>query len=208
MLACLWGCSKILEMPKRKSLTFVVLFLIIFTGFNFLSCSKKEQKGCKDPNADNYNQNATQDDNSCSYQVSAKVDGVLFGNSAPAGNLIVQYGGGNFLVLAYDSRISGEVIKQISIVYSPLTTTGTYELNTSVSVISPKTIKLGEYIEDPGGANQISYETDSTHTGTLVITKLDTINRLISGTFNFTALQDGGTAIINVTDGQFTDLEY
>ena len=208
MLICLWGCSKILEIMKRKSLTFVVLFLIILTGFNFLSCSKKEQKGCKDPNAGNYNQSATQDDNSCSYQFSAKVDGVLFGNSAPSGNLIVQYGNENFSVLAYDSRISGEVIKQIAIFYSPLTTTGTYELNTSGTVISPKTLKFGEYIEDNGGANQKIFGTDSTHTGTLVITKLDTINRLISGTFNFTALQDGGTAVINVTDGQFTDLEY
>ena len=51
-----------------------ILYLFIFVPLVFSSCSKEDDdntpnavQGCTDPAATNYNQNATQDDGSCTY---------------------------------------------------------------------------------------------------------------------------------------------
>lgn len=59
--------------------------------------------------------------------------------------------------------------------------------------------------------NEFFYNTDSTHTGTVNITLLDTINHVTSGTFNFTAemalpMRDGGTE--TASNGSFTNLKW
>jgi hypothetical protein len=51
-----------------------------------------------------------------------------------------------------------------------------------------------------------SYEVDSIQTGTLNILKYDTINFIISGTFEFT-VGTGGCDTIKITEGRF-DLKY
>ncbi len=50
------------------------------------------------------------------------------------------------------------------------------------------------------------YQTDSTQTGTLTITKLDTINHIIAGAFEFTVWTEACDTI-RVTDGRF-DIQY
>jgi hypothetical protein len=46
--------------------------------------------------------------------------------------------------------------------------------------------------------------TNSTHTGSVTITKLDTVNNIVSGTFEFDAAStDDSAEPINVTDGRF-----
>ncbi len=52
----------------------------------------------------------------------------------------------------------------------------------------------------------VNYATDATRTGTVTITKYDLIGGLVSGTFTFSAV--GGSAVVTVSDGQFTDVPF
>ncbi len=45
--------------------------------------------------------------------------------------------------------------------------------------------------------------TDSTHTGKLIFTRRDTVNRIVSGTFEFTAYDKAKNKTITITDGRF-----
>lgn len=80
---------------------------------------------------------------------------------------------------------------------------GTYTLNTSPNA---------EYhaVQIPtSGSYLFAYSTDATHTGSLSITAYDSINKTISGTFNFigTGCSNCNTsspAVINITNGVFT----
>lgn len=51
------------------------------------------------------------------------------------------------------------------------------------------------------------YITSPSNTGTLTITRLDTVAHVIAGTFSFTAKEIGGTKTVSVTDGRF-DINY
>ncbi|UOR05299.1 hypothetical protein MUN82_20495 [Hymenobacter aerilatus] len=70
-------------------------------------------------------------------------------------------------------------------------------------------INLGErrqgyasfFISQP--APSIQYYTGPTAPGTVTITRLDTINRIASGTFDLTLLEDGGTRTVRITKGRF-----
>lgn len=55
-----------------------------------------------------------------------------------------------------------------------------------------------------GGLNQ--YATNTTSSGQLTITKLDTIKQIVSGTFYFTAINGKGDTV-KITDGRF-DMHY
>jgi hypothetical protein len=88
-----------------------------------------------------------------------------------------------------------------------VTAPGTYTINTSPSTGNFMDCDLGP------SATQVSYRTDATHTGTITFTKVDRVNKGLSGTFSFTALQynattgtTGGTATATVTSGSFTDV--
>jgi Family of unknown function (DUF6252) len=51
-----------------------------------------------------------------------------------------------------------------------------------------------------------SFQYNSLNGGTLTITKFDTVNNLVSGTFSFTALQANGSIVETVTNGSFNDV--
>ncbi|KAA9331736.1 DUF6252 family protein [Adhaeribacter soli] len=76
-------------------------------------------------------------------------------------------------------------------------------------VISPGTYKLSMYQKQYGSFaidNNCEYETDSLNTGTLEITRLDSINYIVSGRFSFSVTKPGcGT--VHITDGRF-DVKY
>ncbi|MBC6612104.1 hypothetical protein H8B15_14340 [Hymenobacter sp. BT507] len=57
------------------------------------------------------------------------------------------------------------------------------------------------FISQP--APSIQYYTGPTAPGTVTITRLDTINRIASGTFDLTLLEDGGTHTVCITKGRF-----
>ena len=80
--------------------------------------------------------------------------------------------------------------------------TGTYALG-GVSGYS------GQYWE--GSILKItSYTTDTSHTGTVSISKYDAANKVMSGAFNFDAkqLQPAGTGTKSVTSGSFTYVKW
>jgi hypothetical protein len=47
------------------------------------------------------------------------------------------------------------------------------------------------------------YMTSSMHTGKVQFTRIDTINRIVSGTFEFSAIDKNTGKTIKVTDGRF-----
>ncbi|RYE18440.1 MAG: hypothetical protein EOP51_21970 [Sphingobacteriales bacterium] len=56
-------------------------------------------------------------------------------------------------------------------------------------------------------SNIQKYVTDSLFPGTVTITKFDTINLIVSGTFQFKAKLEDGTETVDITDGRF-DLRF
>ncbi|MDB5281731.1 MAG: hypothetical protein JWO06_806 [Bacteroidota bacterium] len=50
------------------------------------------------------------------------------------------------------------------------------------------------------------WNTNATHSGTVTITKLDMSNKVVSGTFSFTAFTTGALPDVHVTNGSFTDV--
>lgn len=57
------------------------------------------------------------------------------------------------------------------------------------------------YIQQPAPA--VSYYTGPTAPGTVTITRLDTVKRIASGTFDVMLLEDGGTRTVQITQGRF-----
>ena len=71
----------------------------------------------------------------------------------------------------------------------------------------PGTYPLGDANANANGYGlyQISagdYYTDATHTGTVTLTRIDTVARIAAGTFQFTGINRSGQTV-TVTDGRF-----
>jgi hypothetical protein len=73
-----------------------------------------------------------------------------------------------------------------------LTATGSYALGK---------FPYSYYQMNYGGAPV--YHTDATHTGSIQITRCDTVNQIYSGTFYFTGIDESSAAVVKVTDGRF-----
>ncbi|RYE18438.1 MAG: hypothetical protein EOP51_21960 [Sphingobacteriales bacterium] len=80
---------------------------------------------------------------------------------------------------------------------------GNYTLNQSHYLLGGG----GGYSSNISPNSSNDYFTDTLHTGTVTLTKFDTINHIVSGTFYFQAKLQGGTETVNVTDGRF-DISY
>ena len=59
----------------------------------------------------------------------------------------------------------------------------------------------GQFQKDFAGGTL--YQTNLTHTGSANITRCDTINKIFSGTFSFTAIDANTGKTVNITDGRF-----
>ena len=71
-------------------------------------------------------------------------------------------------------------------------------------VLNSNSVPKGEYyIEN----QNCFYFTSSNYTGSLMITKIDNINFIISGKFEFKSISENCADIINITNGRF-DLQY
>jgi hypothetical protein len=81
----------------------------------------------------------------------------------------------------------------------------------SLKISDGKTLPLTKSLT-PGmaagfyGINLMSYQTNANATGELTITHLDTINLIVSGTFQFKAVSKGGDTV-RITNGRF-DVHY
>jgi len=81
----------------------------------------------------------------------------------------------------------------IFVEYSYISHTGAYNLRQ----YPYRGIYSGGYA-DPGW-----FTTDSVYTGQLILTRCDTINKIYSGSFSFTAKDKTSGRIIQITDGRF-----
>jgi uncharacterized protein DUF6252 len=101
----------------------------------------------------------------------------------------------------------------------PLTLTGTASDGETITLkIAP--MKTGKYVLNSTSASSAIYSptatslsffatgADSTATGTINLTSLDTSNLLASGTFSFTGVNIQNNTKKNITGGSFTNLPY
>ena len=186
-----------------KSKVLILSILITFSEFLF-SCKKGE----KEDSLPSYTETGA---NTFSFKVNRKVYqsyvGYLpaFTKISVCYNYIDTFRNNNFLFSIIGNIVYLQDNKHIQINIHYMPKVGTYILSNYIW------LGKGDYAnyedDNPGS---ILYETDSIHTGRLIITKLDTINRIISGKFNFDAKQScvyrECNSIISV-EGQF-DVKY
>ncbi len=77
---------------------------------------------------------------------------------------------------------------------------GVYPLNFNTG-ISPDALAPYNYGHYYDGSNR--YVTDSQHTGTVTITRADTVNKIIAGTFEFTGYDPKTKQTISISEGRF-----
>ena len=133
-------------------------------------------------------------------KMTAKVNGNSFSADCSA-----NYSNGRLMLV---SITIGSPVKEFNI-YLGVTAAGTIALNTNTGAIG--TGNTGVYAEGPSASSLTDYATDSTHTGTMVITKFDVAAKKVSGTFSFNAIQispNTGTGTVSITDGAFTDVTW
>ena len=82
---------------------------------------------------------------------------------------------------------------------------GIYQLNqfTNIRYTELRPLNYGAYFPDPGQA----FVTNPQYTGTVNITRADTANKIVSGTFAFTVYDPDLKQTIRITDGRF-DVDY
>lgn len=165
---------------KRSTIFFIIIFLLSIS-----SCTKD-----KLPKATESGKNT----------FGCKIDGNVFLPSEEGSSWV-----GARPIIVSNSRFDGFVLRarkfstststpvNVVIALPYLITTGTYTL---------ATFGYGEYKLDYAPNGPI-YRTNQTYTGTVTITRCDTVNRIYSGTFSFKALDENTTKIVNVTDGRF-----
>lgn len=84
-------------------------------------------------------------------------------------------------------------------VYAP----GTYQLNSTTPGNPSTTASYGYYVKR-NLTPENEWITNPSYTGTVTITKIDTINNFVSGTFQFNAINMYGTPQpLSVTEGRF-----
>ncbi|MFY0484110.1 hypothetical protein ACI6PS_16045 [Flavobacterium sp. PLA-1-15] len=122
-----------------------------------------------------------------------------FGNNAP--NAFYQFVNGAYTLGISASISGGPQMKSINIggLDMPLIQETTYLLKEELT-----NNYFGEY--NIGGGITFSGASTTENPGTLTITHFDPVNFIISGTFEFTVLDDNGTEI-KITDGRF-DMQY
>ncbi len=96
-------------------------------------------------------------------------------------------------------------VQHVRIEITGIKSTGTYSVGAQNSYYC-----LGTYELNVGGYNSTAnrFETDNHNNGSVIISKLDTINKIVSGRFEFEATNtDNDTEIAKITSGRF-DLKY
>jgi hypothetical protein len=91
---------------------------------------------------------------------------------------------------------------EMEIYLKNVTAPGTYLLNQNTSASPNQTASYAYYVKRNVNLED-EWITSSAATGEVVVTKIDVPNRIISGTFHFTANAHYGSAPIDVTEGRF-----
>lgn len=158
--------------------------IISFTLVTLFSCSKDR---------------LTKETQKGANTFSCKIDGIVFkpseeGTSWSGANSLTvsnsQFNGFTLNARKFSTSTSLPVNVLIRLPY--LNSTGPYSLTIN---------GYGEYEVDYSMAPV--YRTNNIHTGSVNITRCDTINQIYSGTFYFKAIDDNTGKIVNITDGRF-----
>jgi Family of unknown function (DUF6252) len=179
-----------------KHISLITILLLIITSSS--NCKKGSLFSDKLPPA------TQEGKNTCGFLVNGKVWLPRGDNGFP--NLLIDYDeilyGGSFSLTGYryessdNSKFSGFGVSAKNIV-----STGTYSLNTNSE-------RIGRY-SDATGSNLCYYEWYDTilnHNAYLKISKLDKVNRIIAGTFEFAQVKQGCEEV-RITQGRF-DMKY
>ena len=107
---------------------------------------------------------------------------------------------GRFL-LQLEKKVSFSPTTYVCVtLYDTVKTTGVYEISGNTLYTS-----LAYFSWSGGGG--VSYTTDKQRKGALIVTRLDTQQRIISGLFYFDAIEPTTGDVVHVTDGRF-DMHY
>lgn len=126
-----------------------------------------------------------------------RVDGVLFKPYFTGGlfntvRVLSVSNSRNFNLFSIDAQ-NQETSQDVGIEFPYMRKTGTYQLRQ----YGYRGIYSAGY-RDPGW-----YTTDSVYKGELTLTRCDTINKIYSGGFYFTAIDPNTGRVVKITDGRF-----
>ena len=157
--------------------------------------------GCKKNN--NSNPSPPPPAQTYNHDFHCKANGVLFESDAMIGN----HNSSIFQILGPGITNTQTTYSETNIMFvGVLPVKGTYKIGEENVGDAYGTYSYGTL------SALISYGTDATHTGTVVITNYDSTAHKISGTFNFSLVQvsptQDSTKTVSITEGQFTDLTW
>ena len=136
----------------------------------------------------------------------AKVDGKFwvpqgFGPFPANDILIARMTGTTHLQINAKNFASSPNETEFEILVTGITGPGTYQLNNNVSL--PASTSYGYYVKR-NFTPENEWLTSSTNTGSVTITRLDIAARIVSGTFQFNAMNIYNTPqLLTVTEGRF-----
>jgi hypothetical protein len=179
----------------RKSQTMKNLIIVLISVITLASCSKKVSE-LPAPSATGSN------------TFGASVNGSLwapkgFGIMPTAPILEANFAGNNSYRINARNFASSPTSTEFEILLKNVTGPGTYPLNQTTAIYPNENASYAMYtLQKFQLVSQ--WVTSSTNGGQVVITKVDPDNKIIAGTFQFTAADTYGTASpVNVTDGRF-----
>jgi Family of unknown function (DUF6252) len=135
----------------------------------------------------------------------AKVNGVLwtpqgFG-AFPANDLLKARMSGHDIVINASNIASSPNETEFQFTIYNVTAPGVYPFNTDVT--HPNGLASYVYYVKRKLTPVDEWMTSSTHTGSVTITRIDDVNRIVSGTFQFNAGSLYNSGVLSVTEGRF-----
>ena len=135
----------------------------------------------------------------------AKVNGVLWApqgfGSFPANDILEARMAGSILFINARNFSSSPNETEFQLTIFNVTAPGTYQFNTDV--IHPNGAASYGYYVKRNITPQNEWLTSSTFTGSVTITRIDDVNMIVSGTFQFNAGSIYNTEVLLVTEGRF-----
>jgi hypothetical protein len=137
--------------------------------------------------------------------ISASVNGQTYHNTyciscLGGGSGLSQYFSNN--VLNINSEMAASGFNHLNLTLQNVTGPGTYSLS-----LMGKSSNFASFELIPNGQSTTTYVTDNTYTGSVLVTKFDAGHHIISGTFQFDAVNTAnGADVVHVTNGQFAIL--
>lgn len=136
----------------------------------------------------------------------AKVDGNLWAPQGfgpiPANDILEARMSGHDIVINARNFASSPNETEFQLTIYNVTASGTYLLNTNVS--HPNGAASYGYYVKRNMTPQNEWLTSATHTGWVNITRIDTVNMIVAGTFQFNAMNIyNAPQLLQVTEGRF-----